>query len=182
MIGTENRVLEKMRAEAPVWLQIPPARRQVLHDLPNPARHRRRQQRAFDLQRRWGFIGVGAGQVRLGGLGNVRHHVDRAVGKFPDRCLPAQHHRVGAVEDRVGHVAHFRPRRRGVVDHALEHLRRDDHRLADGLASTNEVFLDDRHIGDVHLHAQIAAGDHQAIGTLGSRRCRRSPRSFQFSR
>ena len=52
-----------------------------------------------------------------------------AIGYFADRGLPRQHHRVGAVEHRVGDVGGLGAGRPGVVDHRLEHLGGHDDRL-----------------------------------------------------
>jgi len=53
-----------------------------------------------------------------------RHRLDRV---FADGRLAGEHQGRRAVEDRVGHVARLGPRRLGLVDHRLEHLRRRDH-------------------------------------------------------
>ena len=45
-----------------------------------------------------------------------------------DGRFAGEHAGVGAVEDRVGHVGRFGPRRPRRVLHAVEHLRGDDHR------------------------------------------------------
>ena len=37
------------------------------------------------------------------------------------------------------------------------------------LAAADQVLLDDRHLRHVHLHAQVAAGDHQAVAGVDDR-------------
>ena len=54
--------------------------------------------------------------------------------------LPRKHHTVSAVEDSVGDVRRLCARRPRVLDHALQHLRRCDHRLAH-LRSACEAFM-----------------------------------------
>jgi hypothetical protein len=95
--------------------------------------------------------------------------VDRADRELPDRRLARQHHRVGPVVDRVGHVADLGPGRGRLLDHALEHLGRDDHRLAGHLAPPDQVLLHDRHLGEVHLDPEVPAGDHQPVARLQDR-------------
>src|SRR5262249_40017107 len=46
---------------------------------------------------------------------------------FADGCLAAEHDGVGLFEDRVRYVGDLGARRNGRVDHAFEHVRRDDH-------------------------------------------------------
>ena len=71
------------------------------------------------------------GRLRLGVLGDRRHHrygLDR-VGA--DRRLLGEHQGIGPVEDGVGHVAGLGPSRPVVGAHALQHLRRRDDGPAD---------------------------------------------------
>ena len=162
--------MEKIRAVAPVWLQMTTSFIQVFDDLPTPRAIAAEYLSDAELDLAT-ITGVVVALMRYSSVTSATCDisVDRPDGEFPDRCFAAQHHRVGAVEDGVGDVAHLGPRRRGLLDHRLQHLRRDDHRLAGGLASADQVLLDDRHLGHVHLHAQIAAGDHQAIGGFDDR-------------
>ena len=65
---------------------------------------------------------------RLGLFGDRRHHRDRLDRVGADRGLLGEHHRVGAVEDRVGHVGDLGARRARGGDHRVEHLRGGDRR------------------------------------------------------
>ena len=75
-----------------------------------------------------------------------------------------QHHRVGAVVDRGGHVRGFGARGHRRADHRFEHLRGDDHRLAQPAAGAHDALLDRRHLLGRHLHAEVAARDHHRVG------------------
>ena len=66
------------------------------------------------------------------------HRLDRVRA---DRRLGGEHHRRGAVEDRVRDVARLGARRLGVLDHRLEHLRRGDHRLPRLEAAEDDLLL-----------------------------------------
>ena len=96
----------------------------------------------------------------------------------PDAGLAGEHHRVGAVEHRVGHVRRLGPGRPGVLDHRLEHLGRDDHRLGRFPASLHGPLLHQRHLLQRHLHAEVAAGHHDPVERgHAPRRGRRPPRA-----
>ena len=56
------------------------------------------------------------------------------------------------------------------VLHAVEHLRGDDHRLPLAAALGDDPLLGHGHLGNVDLHAQVAAGDHHAVGRGHDRR------------
>src|SRR5690606_12665251 len=53
-----------------------------------------------------------------------------------------------------------------VVHHGLQHLRRGDDRLAVAVAHFDHVLLDQRHVLRRDVHAQIAAGHHDAVALL----------------
>ena len=91
---------------------------------------------------------------------DLGHHRDRLDRVFARRGLAREHHRVGAVVDRVGHVGCLRPRGPRILDHRLQHLRRRDHRLAILRSAADDVLLDRRHLLRRHLHAQVAARHH----------------------
>ena len=137
-----------------------------------------------------GDVGLGAGQgdggigERVGiGLGRgaaagreVRGAASVALDRDPGRGLDRQHRvradgrlgrqedRVGAVEDRVGDVAGLGARRTRRDDHRLEHLGRDDRRHAEVERAPDELLLDDRHLLERQLNAEVAAGDHHRVG------------------
>ena len=98
------------------------------------------------------------------GFGNdAGHGFDDEHGVLAGSSFGAQHHRVGAVENRVRDVAGFGTRGHGVLDHRFEHLRCDDARLATAAADLDDLLLHDRHFGDVHLNTQIASCDHGSV-------------------
>jgi len=102
-------------------------------------------------------------RIALGAHGDAVHHrhrVDRIVagGRFG-----RQHHCVGAVIDGCRDVRGFGARRRRCVDHRIQHLRRDDHRLAVAAAGADDALLQRRHVLGRHLDAEIAARDHDRV-------------------
>jgi hypothetical protein len=80
-----------------------------------------------------------------------------------DGALLGEHHRVRAVEDRVGDVGHLRARRARRGDHRVEHLRGGDRGPREGAGQGEDLLLDDRHLLDAHLDPEVAAGDHHAV-------------------
>ena len=91
------------------------------------------------------------------------HRRDRLHRVGADAGLARQHHRVGAVEHRVGDVGRLGPGRARMGDHRLEHLGRDDHRLGVVAADLDRPLLHDRHLLERHLDAEVAARDHDAV-------------------
>ncbi|GIX60969.1 uncharacterized protein BcabD6B2_04040 [Babesia caballi] len=89
------------------------------------------------------------------------HAVDRvlAVGR-----LPRQHHTVAAVQHRVDDVRGLRPGGPREVDHGLQHLGRGDDRLGGLVAPLDHVLLRQADLLNGDFHAQVAAGDHDAVG------------------
>jgi len=55
------------------------------------------------------------------------------------------------------------------VDHRLEHLRRCDHRATCLARARDHVLLDQRHLRDADLDAQIAARDHHRVRCVDDR-------------
>mmetsp|Transcript_10421 Transcript_10421/g.47024 ORF Transcript_10421/g.47024 Transcript_10421/m.47024 type:complete len:350 (+) Transcript_10421:2139-3188(+) len=96
----------------------------------------------------------------------LAHHPHRVHREGTGRRLPGEHHAVGAVEDGVGDVGGLGAGGAGRAGHGLEHLGGGD----DGL--TAEVGLSDHHLLDPEyslqgdLHAEVAAGHHDAVGVL----------------
>ncbi len=92
------------------------------------------------------------------------HYADGLDGILPRCGFRRKHHRVRAVENRIGHVRSFRARRPGVLRHRLQHLRRRNHRTPEFPGSRNNRFLNHRHALRVHLYAQVAPRHHHAVG------------------
>mmetsp|Transcript_4182 Transcript_4182/g.13448 ORF Transcript_4182/g.13448 Transcript_4182/m.13448 type:complete len:385 (+) Transcript_4182:695-1849(+) len=106
---------------------------------------------------------VQLGEVGLGLLAGARHDGDRVAREGAIGCLAGQHHGVGAVEHRVRDVRALGARRARVRDHRLEHLRRHDAGLARRTAFSNHHLLLAEHLLGRDLHAEVAAGDHDAV-------------------
>ncbi len=100
----------------------------------------------------------------FGGQSDAVHHLDRFARVLADGRFAREHAGVAAVENGVGHVGGLGPRRPPRVLHAVEHLRGDDHRLLMFAAGGHDLLLHHGHPGHVDLHAQVAAGHHDAVG------------------
>ena len=108
-------------------------------------------QAAFDIA--WPIVGsssavgdlVAVAEARLDRARDPVHRPHRLDRVLADRRLAGEHHRRGAVEDRVRDVARLGARRLGRVDHRLEHLRRGDHRLAALERREDDPLLQQRH-------------------------------------
>ena len=92
------------------------------------------------------------------------HRLDRLERVAPGGALAGEHHRVGAVEHRVGHVRGLCPGRTRMLDHRLQHLGRDDHRTGMPPTGLDDPLLHDGHLVQGDLHSQVAARDHHPVG------------------
>mmetsp|Transcript_30200 Transcript_30200/g.95293 ORF Transcript_30200/g.95293 Transcript_30200/m.95293 type:complete len:229 (+) Transcript_30200:614-1300(+) len=99
-------------------------------------------------------------------LDDGRLHRDSLGRVLPVGRLAREHHCVGLLEDRVGHVGHLGAGRPRVRLHRVEHLSRDHHRLARLRTLCDHLLLPRRHVRDRHLHAQVPARDHQPVRGL----------------
>ncbi len=88
------------------------------------------------------------------------HGLDRVL---PDRGLRRQHDGVGAVEDRVGDIGGLGPRGPRVVHHRFQHLGRGDHRLALVIRFADQPLLDERHLLERQLDAEVTTRHHHGI-------------------
>ena len=79
-------------------------------------------------------------QARLGDARDPVHDPDRLDRVVADRRLLGEHHRVGAVVDRVGDVGHLGARRPGGAHHRRQHLGRGDRRLRRAAGSAISRF------------------------------------------
>ena len=103
---------------------------------------------------------------RLGRLCLQRDAAHRRYGfhgVLPDSRLLGEHHRVGAVEDRVGDVARLCPRRDGAVHHRSQHLGSCDDRLPCLVRLADDELLQQWHPFRRDLHAKVAPRDHDAV-------------------
>ena len=102
----------------------------------------------------------------LGLDADLRHRLDRLDRIRAGRGLGREHHRVGAVEHRVGDVGHLGARRHRVRDHRLHHLRRGDRELVPLAREPDHPLLQRRHRGVADLDREVAARDHDAVGRV----------------
>ena len=113
------------------------------------------------------------GRLALGRARDRVHHLHRLDRVGADRRLLREHHGVGAVEDRVGHVCDLGARRPRRADHRVEHLGRRDRRPRVLAAEPQQPLLDHRHLLDRQLDPEVSARDHDAVGdaddVLGAR-------------
>ena len=116
-------------------------------------------------------LGAGLGRERLdalqavllGRIDDARHRLHDDDRVLAHARLTREHDRVGAVQDGVGDVAGLGARGNRVVDHRLEHLRRDDDGLGHAAAEFDGALLHDRNGFQRQFDAQIAAGDHDSV-------------------
>ena len=80
--------------------------------------------------------------------------------------LAGQHDSRGSVINRIRYVGNLSPGGTGLLDHGLQHLRCSDHAGAQHAAFCDETLLDGRNLVGRDLHAQVAAGDHDAVCDL----------------
>ena len=99
----------------------------------------------------------------LGGERNRAHGADGFDRIFAGRRFGREHHGVGAIEHRVGHIANFRARWHGGGDHALHHLRGGDRELVTVAGAFDHALLQRGHGGVADLNGEIAARDHDAV-------------------
>ncbi len=77
-----------------------------------------------------------------------------------------QHDGVRTFEHGRGNVRHFSAGRNRRRDHAFQHLRGNDNRLAGAAAGAGQLLLQARNGFQRHFHAQVATGYHQRVGKL----------------
>ena len=99
----------------------------------------------------------------LGGGDDPGHRLDGVDGVLPHAGLAGEHHRVGAVEHRVGDVGGLGAGRRGleIIDSSIWVATMTG--LALRRALLDDLLLQERHLLERALHAEVAAGDHEAV-------------------
>ena len=107
---------------------------------------------------------VAAGALDAGGNPDERVHA--ALGVAAHRGFPGKHQAVGLLIGGVHHVGDFRAGRRGVGDHGFQQLRGDDDAGAKLVAALDDAALENRQLLELHLRAQVAAGDHDDVGRV----------------
>ena len=104
--------------------------------------------------------------VALHPVDDAVHHGHRIHRIIAGGGFRRQHDRVGAVIDGGGHVRRLGAGGRGRMDHGIQHLGGDHHRLAGGAAGLDDALLQDRHGLGRAFHAQIAARHHDGVAHL----------------
>ena len=109
------------------------------------------------------FLGL---ELALGAQADARHRGDGKVRMRAGGGLLRQHHRVGAVDHRVGDVEHLGAGGDGRTHHRLQHLRGGDHRAVARHRLADDLLLQAGQFGIADFHAEIAARDHHHVGRV----------------
>ena len=104
------------------------------------------------------------GDAAFGFFDDARHHGHGFDGILSGSGLGGKHDGVGTIEDGIGDVGGFRAGGARILSHGFEHLRGGDHRAASFAGARDDHFLHDGNALGVHLHAEVAASDHDAVG------------------
>ena len=107
--------------------------------------------------------------ARVVALNPAGHRVHGGHGfhwEVPHGALIGEHHRVGAIENRVGHITHLGAGGPRAAHHRVEHLGGGDHRDPEAVALADQFLLQQRHLLGGHLHPQVAAGHHHPIAEM----------------
>ncbi len=110
------------------------------------------------------FRGEHDREFAFGRGGDAGHHLDATDGVLARGGFARKHDRVGQFQDGIGDVGHLGAGRHRVLDHRLQHVRRDDDRLAGGDGHGDGLALDERQglVGD--FDAKVTAGHHEGVG------------------
>ncbi|SKN24683.1 Uncharacterised protein [Mycobacteroides abscessus subsp. massiliense] len=94
---------------------------------------------------------------------NNRHLADRFKRIRTHRSFSGTHYRIGTVQYRIGHVAHFGTGRYGIRNHGFHHLGRGNAEAAQLTGAADHAFLQGRNGGMTDFHCQVAAGNHNTV-------------------
>ena len=115
-------------------------------------------------------VGLGAGggqrgprQLALDAGSHARHDLHGLHGMLTGGGLGGEHDGVRALEDGRGHIRYLGAGGPQVRDHGLEHLGRHDDGHLGQPRLPDDVALDDRHLLQRHLDAEVTAGDHDGV-------------------
>ena len=108
--------------------------------------------------------GGASGVAGFGAANDVVHHRDDFNRVTADGGLGGEHEGVGAVPDGVGDVGGFGAGRSLALDHGFEHLGGDDDGQEGASGGFDDAPLEDGNLGRPGFDAEVAAGDHDAIG------------------
>ncbi len=102
-------------------------------------------------------------------LRNFGHGRDSFNRKLTDGGFVREHHRVGAIQNRIGDIRDFSTGGAGITHHTVQHLRGGNHRNPEAVRGTNEALLEDRHLLGGYLNTEITTGDHHPIADSQNR-------------
>ncbi|CAN7948636.1 unnamed protein product, partial [Ixodes pacificus] len=93
------------------------------------------------------------------------HSLQRVV---PLGCLAGEHHAVGTIQHRIGHIRGLGTRGPRLLHHALQHLHTAGANdwLADHVALCDHHLLSQEHLLGGNLDAQVASSHHDAVATI----------------
>ena len=106
---------------------------------------------------------VALGVVALDPPGNGGHRGYGLHRKVADRTLIREHHRICAVEDGIGHIAHFGPGGPGATHHRIEHLGGGDNRDTEAVGLADQLLLQQGHFLGRHFDAEVAPCHHHPV-------------------
>ena len=95
--------------------------------------------------------------------GDGRHRLNGFHWEIADGCFVGEHHRIGAIQNGVGHIAHFGAGGSRAGGHRIQHLGGRDDRNAQAVGFLDQFLLQKRDLLRWHLHPQVPSGDHHAI-------------------
>ena len=104
------------------------------------------------------------GQFSFRRGGDTGHHFHAADGVLTSRRFAREHDRVSQFQDSVRDVRHFGTGRDGVLNHRLQHVRRDDDRFAGGDGHGDSLTLDERQGLVRDFNPKVTARHHEGIG------------------
>ena len=107
---------------------------------------------------------LGGAEILLRANDHFRHGLHRRHRKVPGRRFRRQHHGIGAIEDRIGHIHDFGTGWGWARDHRLHHLGRSDHSAIQGIGAVNKFLLHADQRGITNFHTQVTAGHHDHVG------------------
>ena len=87
------------------------------------------------------IVSLNEALTALGCYRDPMHHLDCFHRELADSRFAAQHDRIRAIKDRVGHITGLGSRRTRILNHLLEHLCRSDHHYMMFGCGLNDLFL-----------------------------------------
>ena len=104
------------------------------------------------------------GDAGFGFFDDARHHGDGFDRILSGGGFGRKHHGIGTIENRIGDIGSFRAGGARVRGHGFEHLGGGDYGTAGFAGAGNNHLLYDGYALGVHLYAEVATGNHYAVG------------------